>query len=147
MMRMLLVRHGATTLTAEDRFSGDGGVELSDEGRAQVEALAARLALDQIRAVYAWPFWRTRETAAILANRHQLPVTLRDGLSEIGHGHWEGLTRSDVETRFAEEYGSWQQDPLSYAPAGGESGISVLARALPVIREIVVSPGCDTVLV
>ena len=31
----LLVRHGATQLTAEDRFSGATGVELSDEGRAR----------------------------------------------------------------------------------------------------------------
>jgi hypothetical protein len=33
---LYLVRHGATQLTAEDRFSGAVGVELSDEGRHQV---------------------------------------------------------------------------------------------------------------
>jgi broad specificity phosphatase PhoE len=41
--RLLLVRHGATQLTAEDRFSGAVGVDLSDEVRAQVRALARRL--------------------------------------------------------------------------------------------------------
>ena len=33
--RLLLVRHGATQLTAEDRFSGAVGVDLSEDGRAQ----------------------------------------------------------------------------------------------------------------
>ena len=35
MTRMLLVRHGATGLTAEDRFSGAEGVDLSEDGRSQ----------------------------------------------------------------------------------------------------------------
>ena len=34
--RLYLVRHGATQLTAENRFAGSVGVELSDEGRSQV---------------------------------------------------------------------------------------------------------------
>jgi len=42
--RVFLVRHGATTLSAEDRFAGETEVELSDEGREQLHHLAARLA-------------------------------------------------------------------------------------------------------
>jgi Histidine phosphatase superfamily (branch 1) len=41
--RIFLVRHGATVLTAEDRFAGATNVQLSDEGREQVHRLAARL--------------------------------------------------------------------------------------------------------
>ncbi|MEY2931051.1 MAG: hypothetical protein RL033_1800 [Pseudomonadota bacterium] len=147
MTRLLLVRHGATSRTAEDRFSGDHGVDLSEEGRMQVRALAERLRQVQIHAAYASPLERTRETAELLAQPHQLQVALRDGLREIGHGHWEGLTRAEVEVRFPEEYSSWELDPLTYAPEGGESGISVLARALPVLRELVLAHPTDTVLV
>jgi probable phosphoglycerate mutase len=68
-------------------------------------------------------------------------------LREIIHGHWEGLSRKEVETRFSEEYAAWESDPFSFAPEGGESGISVLARALPVIREIVVNHKDETILV
>jgi probable phosphoglycerate mutase len=145
--RLLLVRHGATSRTAEDRFSGDHGVDLSEEGRTQVRALAERLRQVQIHAAYASPLERTRETAELLAEPHQLQVTLRDGLREIGHGHWEGLRRAEVEARFPQEYSSWEIDPLTYAPEGGESGISVLARALPVLRELVLAHPTDTVLV
>jgi len=137
--RLFLVRHGATQLTAEDRFSGAVGVDLSVEGRAQVERLAERLASEPIAAVYASPLSRTIETATILATPHRLPIIQRDGLREISHGRWEGLTRHEVEARFGEEYASWDADPFAFAPEGGESGVAVLARALPVIREIVVS--------
>ena len=53
--RLFLVRHGATQLTAEDRFSGSVGVDLSDEGRRQAACLADRLADETIAAVYASP--------------------------------------------------------------------------------------------
>jgi probable phosphoglycerate mutase len=136
--RLYLIRHGATPLTAEDRFSGAANVFLSEEGRAQVERLSQRLVDDHIDAVYASPLDRTIATAEIIARPHQLSPIGRDGLREISHGHWEGMTRTEVETQFADEYEAWETDPFTYAPEGGESGISVLARALPVIREIVV---------
>jgi probable phosphoglycerate mutase len=145
--RLYLVRHGATQLTAEDRFSGAIGVDLSVEGRAQAERLAERLASEPISAVYASPLSRTVETATILATPHRLPVIQRDGLREISHGHWEGMSRQVVETQFADEYAAWDADPFTYAPEGGESGVQVLARALPVIREIVVTHVGQNVLV
>ena len=71
--RLYLVRHGATQLTAEDRFAGSGvGPTLSDEGRRQVERLAARLSDDGIKALYCSPLSRTVETAEILARPHGL---------------------------------------------------------------------------
>ena len=145
--RVYLVRHGATQLTAENRFAGAVGVDLSDEGRAQVRRLADRLAGDDIGAVYASPLSRTLETAAILAAPHGLAPVPEDGLREIGHGHWEGLTRAEVEERFPGEYESWEQDPFTFAPEGGETGLAVLARALPVLRRIVVRHEGSTVLV
>jgi probable phosphoglycerate mutase len=137
--RLYLVRHGATQLTAEDRFSGAVNVHLSDEGRLQAEQLARRLADDNISAIYSSPLDRTVETAEILAEPHGLKPVLKDGLREINHGHWEGLSRKEVEEEFHEEYLAWETDPFSFAPEQGESGISVLARALPVIRDIVVA--------
>lgn len=145
--RLLLVRHGATQLTAEDRFSGAVGVDLSDEGRFQVRALAQRLSSERIEAIYSSPLSRTMETAQLLAAPQKLAVVERPGLREISHGRWEGLTRREVEERFPDEYASWEADPFTFAPVDGESGLSVLARALPVIRELVVAHPRQTVLV
>jgi probable phosphoglycerate mutase len=81
---------------------------------------------------------RTVDTARIISSQFGLEPQLRDGLRELSHGHWEGMRRADVEAQFASEYAAWEMDPFTFAPAGGESGLSVLARALPVIRDIVV---------
>jgi broad specificity phosphatase PhoE len=135
--RVYLVRHGATQLTAENRFSGAVGVELSDEGRWQAARLGERIQDEGVTAIYSSPLSRTMDTARIIAGPSGLEIQPRDGLREISHGRWEGLTRDEVEQRFGDEYASWEQDPFTFAPEGGESGVSVLARALPVIREIV----------
>jgi len=59
----------------------------------------------------------------------------------------EGLTRHDVETRYHDEYLRWEEDPFTVAPAGGECGVDVMARALPVIRAIVESHEGQQILV
>jgi broad specificity phosphatase PhoE len=145
--RLFLVRHGATSHSAEDRFAGWTDVDLSTEGREQVTRLAQRLADDRVRAVYSSPMRRTMDTAAILGAPHALEPLTRDGLREINHGRWEGLRRAEVEARFPEEYAAWEEDPFTFAPQGGESGLNVMARALPVIREIVVAHEGQNVIV
>jgi broad specificity phosphatase PhoE len=145
--RLFLVRHGATTLSAEDRFAGSTDVALSDEGRHQAIGLGARLADDRIAAVYCSPLRRTLDTAALAAQPHGLAPVARPGLREIDHGHWEGLTRQEVEERFRDEYARWEADPFTVAPDGGECGVDVMARALPVIRAIVEAHQGENVLV
>ena len=95
--RVYLIRHGATVLTAEDRFAGATNVQLSDEGRGQALRLAQRLSAEKPDAIYASPLDRTMETARILAGPHRLEVLPRDALREVSHGHWEGRKRSEVE--------------------------------------------------
>jgi len=145
--RVFLIRHGETELSAEDRFAGATDVPLGATGRQQVEQLAERLARDRICAAYCSPLQRTAETAAILARPHGLEPITRDGLREIDHGHWEGLRRAEVEERYPVEYADWEADPFTFAPTAGESGVQVAARALPVIRDIVVAHPGENVLV
>jgi probable phosphoglycerate mutase len=135
--RVYLIRHGATILSAEDRFAGATNVPLSDEGRNQAGRLAIRLQGESMTAIYASPLDRTMETAQILAKPHGLPVQPREGLREISHGHWEEMTRHEVDQKFPEEAAEWEKDPYTFAPAGGESGLAVTARALPTLIELV----------
>jgi probable phosphoglycerate mutase len=135
--RVFLIRHGATILSAEDRFAGATDVPLSDEGRRQAARLAVRLQGEPIAAVYASPMGRTLETARILAAPHGLEVRPREGLREISHGHWEQMTREEVDQRYPEEAAEWDKDPYTFAPSGGESGLAVTARALPTLIELV----------
>ena len=134
--RLYLIRHGATVLTAEDRFAGATNVQLSDEGRRQATGLAKRLAAIRLDAIYASPMDRTQETARIIAAPHGLDPILRDGLREISHGRWEGMTREEVMAAYPDEVASWDLDPYTFAPSGGETGLAVTARALPVVMDI-----------
>lgn len=145
--RIYLVRHGATNLTAENRFSGASGVELSEDGRWQAARLGERLQRHGVDAIYCSPLSRTVETAAIIGGRCGLTPIPMPGLEEISHGRWEGLTRQEVEERFPGEYETWEEDPFTYAPEGAESGVAVLARALPAIRAIVTKHPQQRVLV
>jgi broad specificity phosphatase PhoE len=135
--RLFLVRHGATELSAEDRFAGAIDVKLSDEGREQARLLGRRLSADPLDVAFASPMTRTMDTARLIAEPHQLEVTPIDGLREIAHGRWERKTRAEVEQEFPEEYARYETDPYSFAPTEGESGLSVTARALPALLKIV----------
>ena len=135
--RLFLVRHGATTLTAEDRFAGATDAPLSDIGREQARLLSERLKHAEIAAAYASPLARTMATARIIAGPHALEVEPRTELREISHGRWEQLTRHEVEAKFPDEAAAWEEDPYTFAPEGGESGLMVTARALPVLLQIV----------
>src|SRR5216117_963617 len=145
--RVFMVRHGATVLSAEDRFAGATDVALSDEGREQTRRLADRLSHEKIMAIYASPLGRTVETASILAGPHKLKVQTRDGFREINHGRWEQMTRKEVEKAFPEEAAAWEKDPYTFAPVGGESGLAVTARALPVLMDIVREHAAESVLI
>jgi probable phosphoglycerate mutase len=134
---VFLVRHGATVLSAEDRYAGSTDVELSDEGRAQARALAARLAGEPLAAAYASPMSRARDTAELIVAGRGLPVVTVAELRETDHGHWEGKTREEIRTACPDEYAHWERDPFTFAPSGGETGLQVLARALPSFLAIV----------
>jgi broad specificity phosphatase PhoE len=144
--RVYLARHGSTVL-AEDRFAGETDVPLSEVGRVQARALGARLAGDPIDAFYASPLARTLETARLVAAPHGREVVPRAELREISHGRWEQKTRGEIESLYPAEYARWESDPFSFAPEGGETGLAVLARALPALLEIVASHPGGRVLV
>lgn len=135
--RLYLIRHGATQLSAEDRFAGSVDVLLSDAGREQARRLGLRLSGEPISAVYSSPMQRTIDTARAISGHHDLEVETIADLREIAHGRWEGRTRAEVEREFSEEYLRWEEDPFSFAPVSGESGLQVTARALPVLLQLV----------
>lgn len=146
--RLYLVRHGATQLTAEHRFSGAAGALLSAEGRRQAAALGDRLRREEITVVYSSPAPRALDTACLATGVPAGAIEQCAALREIGHGRWEGLTRREVGERFPAEYAAWRADPFTSAPDGGESGAEVLARALPAIRGIVTRhPGARVLVV
>lgn len=144
---LLLVRHGVTTFTVENRFSGSGDPPLIEAGRAQARLTGKRLAgRGGIDRVVSSPLSRARETAQLIAKALRLEVELDEDLREVDFGAWEGLTYPVVAERWPRELALWQADP-SISPPDGESYESLRHRITAVQQRLVNRYRGDTICV
>ncbi len=103
MTTVLLVRHGLTALTGPVLTGWTPGVNLDDRGRAQAEALAARLAPVPLDAIVTSPLERCRQTALAIAaaagpardgqardGQAGPAVRVDDRVGECHYGDWTG---------------------------------------------------------
>lgn len=145
----LLLRHGATPLSAEKRFSGSrGDPGLSPQGRLQVsavaEALAARGGID---VVISSPARRAVESAEIAARALKLEVATEPGFAEADFGDWEGRTYAEIRERWPAELSNWLSSTGYPPPGGGESFDAVLTRVRRARDRLVRTHPGGTVLV
>jgi probable phosphomutase (TIGR03848 family) len=128
----VLVRHGLTPTTGRVLPGRAGGLHLSDAGREQAEAAAARIAaLDRVEAVYASPLARARETAAPIAGRLGLAVRVERGLQECDYGRWTGAELKNLSK--LPEWRAVQAWPSGFRFPGGESLKEMQARVVETI--------------
>lgn len=120
------------------------GIGLSPKGRAEAAAVAERLIVEKVGALYASPLDRARETASILASRLDLPVAIRDDLIELDFGEWTGLTFEQVRTD--ERWLPWQSCRSIASIPGGESWRQVQDRAVRALFDIRRSHPNETVV-
>ncbi|KQW00515.1 bifunctional RNase H/acid phosphatase [Streptomyces sp. Root369] len=145
----VLLRHGETPLTPQKRFSGSGGTDpsLSAVGREQAERAAEALASrGTIQHILASPLTRTRQTAAAVAERLGIEVTVEDGLIETDFGAWEGLTFGEVRERYPDDLNTWLSDPEAEPTGGGESFAATATRIAATRDKLVAAYAGRTVL-
>ncbi|WP_329242202.1 bifunctional RNase H/acid phosphatase [Streptomyces canus] len=145
----VLLRHGETPLTPQKRFSGSGGTDpsLSAVGREQAERAAEALAgRGTIQHILASPLTRTRQTAAAVAERLGIEVTVEDGLIETDFGAWEGLTFGEVRERYPDDLNTWLSDPEAEPTGGGESFAATATRIAATRDKLVAAYAGRTVL-
>ena len=126
----LLVRHGRTPTTGSVLPGRAPDLHLSDEGRAQADTAADRVAAltKPPVAVYASPLERAMETAKPIASRLGLRVRVERGLLECDFGAWTGAKLSALRRR--REWRTVQAFPSSFRFPGGESIVEMQARML-----------------
>ena len=126
----VMVRHGATPMSLEKRFSGLGGADvgLTEIGIAQAKAAAEELTeRGEIDVIVTSPLLRTRQTAQLIAELCEAQVVVMDEFAECSFGEWDGYTFTDVRTQWPEALQRWL-DSVDVAPPGGESFVEVLDR-------------------
>jgi broad specificity phosphatase PhoE len=123
---LVLVRHGQTEANARGLLLGRADPPLSELGRRQAAALAARVPEDA--RVVTSPLTRTVETARAFGR----PVATDDRWIELDYGSFDGRSVADVP---AEVWKAWRADP-HYVPGGGESLVALGLRVREACEEL-----------
>jgi len=131
MVKILLIRTGATEYECQGRVRGTLDIPLSEDGRLSIEQVAKRLSLEQgdspIDSLYAGPCRATQQSADILAAELELKPKTLDDLGNLDHGLWQGMLIHDIKVKQPKVYRQWQEHPETVCPPEGES--------LQVVRE------------
>ena len=145
-MMTLLLRHGETALSTERRFAGRGDIPLTEAGRGQAAAAAARLAArGGIDLIVTSPLARARATAEAVAEATGAPLLADDDLAETDFGKWEGLTFAEASERWPDEASAWLGS-ADVAPPGGESFASVGQRVNAALDRLLAAHESRTLL-
>jgi broad specificity phosphatase PhoE len=122
-VRLYLIRHGESQGNAERRLQGRVDLPLTPRGHRQARALAQRLAVEQIAALYASPLSRARQTADAIAGRLGLEVVTDDRLMEYDLGpEISGLTWADVQEKYPDIAAALTGDESDAPRFPGEEG-------------------------
>lgn len=119
MTTFLIVRHGETEWNVAGRIQGWRNSALTERGRTQAQALAARLGAEKPDVLLASDLGRTQETAAPIAAALGKTPVLDAGLRERSYGVLEGLTWPEIEQRHPAAYARIHgRDPEYPVPEG-----------------------------
>lgn len=136
---VVLVRHGTTPTTGKELPGRAPGLHLSDAGRRQAEAAAARVAAFRnddgpLATLHASPLERAQETAEPIAKALGCDIVTDDGLIEMDIGEWTGLSLKDAAKR--PEWATIQRYPSGFRFPGGESFTEMQARIVTTIDRL-----------
>lgn len=90
-----IIRSGATKEETEGKYIGHTDVELSEEGRKQLENMRSELVYPPVGAVISSPLKRCTDTAAILYPDNKC-ITI-DSLIECNFGEFEGKDAEELK--------------------------------------------------
>jgi probable phosphoglycerate mutase len=131
---LLLVRHGQTPTTGTVLPGRAPGLHLSDQGRAQAERVAERLAGLPVDAIYSSPLERTRETAEPTAACTGLEVNENAGLIECDFGDWTGAALAELAG--LPQWQTVQHTPSAFSFPNGESFAQMQARMVGTLESL-----------
>ena len=142
---LVLVRHAVTAHTGPLLSGRMPGVDLSETGVEQAEDAGTRLAGLPVRAIYASPIERTRQTAGAIAKHHDLEVQELAGVIEADYGEWTGGKIADLAK--TDLWKTVQIAPSRARFPDGESIAEMQTRMVGALEEVVAAHPGETVVV
>ena len=147
MTRIYLVRHGETAWNQDKRYQGQTDIPLTEKGREQAQRAAERLAGVGASFLISSDLSRALDTAAVIGQRLGLSVISCPLWRERNYGRWEGLTRTEIQNLYPEEWQQVHKDPVSTAPGGGEALTELQERSVKAVKRILTEYPGDTGIV
>jgi probable phosphoglycerate mutase len=127
MTTFFLIRHASMDGLGHRIVGREPGVHLNEQGRAEAEKLAARLAQIPCAAIYSSPMERAQDTARSIARVLGLEVSTEAGLNEIDYGEWTGKTFDELDG--LPEWRRYNTRRQAAQISGGESMAQLVPRA------------------
>ncbi|MBQ6266043.1 MAG: histidine phosphatase family protein [Clostridia bacterium] len=128
-----LIRHGMIKENSQGKYIGHTDVDLSDEGRAELEQLSENSVYPWVDAVISSPLKRCLQTAGILYPAKEALAI--DGLSECNFGEFEGKTAEELKDN--DTFVRWLAGDSDAVPEFGESSDRFSARVCLAFEKIV----------
>lgn len=132
-MIALLLRHGQTPYTSEQRFLGLTDLPLDHAGRRQATDVAGTIARFAPNEVIHSPLTRVRETVQLMAPP-DLRLRADERLAEVDFGAWEGLTQDEVAAVDPDGKRHFDNGDLDRFP-GGETPADAAQRIVAAITD------------
>jgi broad specificity phosphatase PhoE len=121
MLRMVLVRPGATDFDEQGRIKGTLDIPLNAQGASEVAQTVTELADVPLEVVYSAPCQCAEQTAAAVASSHRTKVKTIEELRNLDHGLWHGKLIEEVRQCQPKVYRQWLEHPETVCPPGGET--------------------------
>ncbi|HOI81782.1 MAG: histidine phosphatase family protein [Thermovirgaceae bacterium] len=139
---LVFVRHGEPDLTSSlTIFLGRVGPGLSPRGKAQADKVSLWARSFSWRGCFCSPLVRAKETAEIICSSLDIEPVIKEELSEIDLGCWDGREKTDIPREYPRLWEQREKDLYSFKHPGGESFADLEARVVPLLRSFAVKGG------
>ncbi|VVA43745.1 conserved hypothetical protein [Candidatus Roizmanbacteria bacterium] len=144
-MKIYVIRHGRTELNKEKKVNGEIDEPLIKEGVEQAKTIVAFIP-KSVKYIYTSPLLRARQTAEIINLKLNLPIDIKDELTEVHMGSLAGKSWEEMESglELKKKHRTVQFDYRAY---GGESAKNVKKRIIAFFKSIQRKHGDNEILV
>ncbi len=135
MTKLILIRHGETNYTRDNRYCGFSDPSLNEKGIRQSKKLSQRLKQLKVNIVYSSNLRRAKQTAKIVF-KNILFKEIAD-FREMNFGEFEGLKYNEVIKKNPLFYKNWIDDPEKIVIPGGEKFKKFVKRVRKGLSQII----------
>jgi phosphoserine phosphatase len=138
MTTIILTRHGHVEGIQPPRFRGRQDMPLSEQGVAEANMTAARIASSwRPAAVYTSCMARCVATGAFIGEAcHLEPIATAD-LNDLRYGDWQWKTHVEVQERWPDLFKLWFSVPHLIRFPNGESLQDIVLRSADALRKVI----------